>query len=273
MGRFFNSKGQGLVEFALLLGFVAAVFGFSKTGLLEAAGSVFEPAAVILGAVDHHRTFDVEPGIAAVIAIQANGNYHSGNAGANNINYERGMMRSGWVDQFPNDASEPEIAKLYTELGATQWTIYTGVNTKNMYAMKPTKGKLYMGEKGMFWTVQELSTLGLTSFSTAESYNYSNELVLQYFYSSYTHKYYVVKSRVWLNQRDTTNHIALGGLHVQHQKPAGYFVEGCLDGFDTLLEAKQVFERVRAENGGSVVFLEPDLEHDVSAENHQFDLG
>ena len=272
MQKYLREKGQGLVEFALLLGFCAVVFGGSKLGLLEAAQSVFEPAAKILFAIDHQRTFDVVPGIEAVTAIQTNGHYHQGNAGANNINYERGMMRSGWVDQYAQDASEPEIAKLYTELGATQWTVYTGVNTKNMYSMKPTKGKLYMGEKGMFWTVQELSTLGLTSFSTAESYNYSNELVLQYFYSSFTHKYYVIKSRVWLNQKDTVNHVALGGLHVQHQKPAGYFVEGCLDGFDTLLEAKQLFEKVRAANGGSVVFLQPDLENDVSAEGHQFQL-
>ena len=267
--KYFNSKGQGLVEFALLLGFVAAVFGASKLGLLNAAGSVFEPAVKILGAIDHYRTFDVVPGMNEVLAIQTNGNYQQ-QTGANHIHYLRGQMRSGWVDKFPEDAARPEIAKLYDELGASQWTVYNGLG--GQYYKKPSTKGFYLGDKGIFWTVQDLNAGDMTPFSTAESYNYSIQLVLEYFYSQVTGKYYVIKSHVWLNQADVANHVALGGFHQQFYKPAGYFVDGCTEGFDTLLEAKQLFERVRKENGGSVIFEEPDLEHDVSAQNHEFKL-
>lgn len=271
-----NKKGQSIVEFAMLLAFVVVIGLFARDGgLLDAVGSVFGPAANVLESVDHYRTFDVEPSIDSVIAIQTNGNYKSGNAGANNVNYERGMMRSGWVDKYPTDAAQPEIAKLYEELGATQWTVYTGAG-KNAYTAnlatlpKSDDGKIYYGDKGIMWTVQELGDAGLTPNNAQEGINYSNELVLQYFYSTVTHKYYVIKSRVWVNQKDTANGVALGGFHQQQTKPPGYFVDGCLDGFDTLLEAQKVFERVRKENGGSVVFPQADPERDVSAENHKF---
>lgn len=274
MKKILCCKGQSIVEFALLLAFVFVAFGLTKSGLLNAVGSVFDPAAYVLEKVDHYRTFDVAPSIDSVIAIQANGNYQHGNAGANNVNYLRGMMRSSWVDEYSTDAAQPNIANLYDELGATQWTVYTGAGngyTASLATLpKPTDGKIYKGDKGIMWTVQELGDAGLTASSETEGINYSNELVLQYFYSTETHKYYVIKSRVWVNQKDTANHIALGGFHQQQTKPAGYFVDGCLDGFDTLLEAQEVFERVRMENGGSVVFLEADPERDVSAQDHVF---
>ena len=267
-----NEKGQGLVEFALCLAFVACIFGFSKLGLLQAAESVFDPSAVILGAVDHHRTFDVVPSIENVLAIQANGHYQESTAGANHVNYLRGQMRSGWVDKHPEDIdNNPDIAKLYNEMGATQWTVYNGLG--GQYYSKPSNKGFYLGDKGIFWTVQELYGKDLTPHSLKENENYSEELVLEYFYAQATGRYYVIKSHVWVNQGDVANHVALGGFHQQYMKPAGYFVDGCVDGFATLLEAKQLYERVRAENGGSVIFAEPDLEHDVSAQNHEFKLN
>ena len=260
----------------MLLAFVAVVFMLPSSGLLDAVGSVFGPAAYVLEKVDHYRTFDVAPSIDSVIAIQTNENYQHGNAGANNVNYLRGMMRSSWVDEYPTDAAQPDIANLYDELGATQWTVYTGagdVYTTSLATLpKPgDKKSIYRGDKGIMWTVQELGDLHITAFNSQEGINYSNELVLQYFYSTETHKYYVIKSRVWVNQQDTANHIALGGFHQQQTKPAGYFVDGCLDGFDTLLEAQKLFERVRKENGGSVVFPEAGAD-DVSAQNHMFTI-
>lgn len=264
-----NEKGQGLVEFALCLAFVACIFGFSKLGLLQAAESVFEPSAVILGAVDHNRTFDVLPSIADIRIMQYNGNYQI-QTGANHIHYNRGQIRSGWVDKHPEDVARPEIARLYDELGASQWTFYNGLGS--VYVNKPSTKGLYRGDQGLMWTVQDLKMGDLHAFSTSEDYNYSIELVLEYLYSTITGRYYVIKSHVWLNQADVANHIAIGGFHQQYGKPAGYFVDGCVDGFATLLEAKQVFERVREENGGSVIFAEPDLEHDISAQNHEWKL-
>lgn len=268
--RKFWEKGQGLVEFALLLGFVAAVFAASKTGLLNAAGSVFGPAAEVLGAVDHYRTFDVMPSIEDIMVMQYNGNYQT-QVGANHIHYNRGQIRSGWVDVHPEDAARPEVAKLYNELGASQWTLYNGLGT--MYKDQPHTGGFYNGDKGLFWTVEDLYGKGLVLNSTSENVNYSKQLVLQYFYSTVTGRYYVIKSHVWMNQGDVSNHIALGGLHQAYGKPPGYFVEGCTDGFATLMEAKVLFERVREENGGSVIFANPDLEHDTSAKDHRFNLN
>ena len=269
MMRYLNQKGQGLVEFALLLAFCAAVFGLSKAGLLEAAASVFEPSAVILGEVDHQRTYDVVPSIEAVLSIQKNGNYQE-QTGANHIHYNRGQIRSSWVDKHPEDAAIPAIANLYDEVGASQWTVYNGLG--GSYFKKPSTKGFYLGDKGIFWTVQELHGKDLTPHSLKENENYSEELILEYFYAQATGRYYVIKSHVWVNQGDTSNHIALGGFHQQYLKPPGYFVDGCTDGFATLLEAKQLYERVRKENGGSVIFAEPDLEHDISAANHEFKL-
>ena len=69
MKKYLSCKGQSLVEFALLLAFVACVFAVPKSGLLDAIGSVFDPAAKVLGAIDHYRTFDVVPGMNEVLAI------------------------------------------------------------------------------------------------------------------------------------------------------------------------------------------------------------
>ena len=269
MKKYLSCKGQSLVEFALLLAFVACVFAVPKSGLLDAIGSVFDPAAKVLGAIDHYRTFDVIPAIEVIMVMQYNGNYQQ-QTGANHIHYNRGQIRSGWVDKHPEDVVRPEIAKLYNELGASQWTLYNGLG--GVYRNKPHTGGFYSGDKGLFWTVQELSTAGLTINSLKENYNYSKELVLQYFYSTVTGRYYVIKSHVWMNQGDTGNHIALGGLRQAYQKPSGYFVDGCTDGFATLLEAKALFERVRTENGGSVVFPTPDTEHDINANDYLFDV-
>ena len=181
------------------------------------------------------------------------------------MNYKRGVIRSGWVDKFEEDANRTEIKNLRDEIGASQWSYLNGIG--NAYKDKPSSSGYYRGDVGLYWTTDTLKISMLTSQSTAESSNYSKELVLQYFYSTITGKYYVIKNYAWVNQGDVGNHIALSGFHQQYNKPAGYFVEGCVDGFDTLADAKELFEKIRKENGYSVVFYPGafNLENDVYA--------
>lgn len=272
--KFLNyRKGQGIVEFAMVLAFVAAIGLFARDGgLQDAIVQLFEPAAKILRAVDHHSTYDVAESVEKIKSIQKNGNYSYNNT-SNGIHYNRGMIRSGWVDKTAGTAKDDtqitEIKNLYDELGATQWSYLNGLG--NNYKSTPSNKGLYTGDVGIYWTVEVLSQHTITANGIKEKENYSKELVLQYFYSSVTKKYYVIKSYVWINQGDVDNRIALGGLHQHWEKPAGYFVEGCVDGFDTFAEAKELFERARRENGYSVIFDLSDVENngsDVSAANY-----
>ena len=253
LSRFlFSNKGQSVVEFSLILAFVAVIsYGAIKTGILDSLRGLYPPAEKVLYAVDHYRSYDVPLVISDIESIQANGNYSEG-GGANRMEYTRGVIRSGWVEKFEEDYNLSEIKNLRDEVGATQWSYLNGVGSA--YKDEPTYGNYYRGDVGLYWTTETLRMSTLTAHSTSEGYNYSNELVLQYFYSTKTKKYYVIKNYVWVNQGDTVNHIALTGLHILSNKPSGYFVEGCYEGFDTLAEAKELFERVRSENGYSVIF-------------------
>lgn len=253
MKFFRKSKGQSIVELAVLLGFVASIsYCVTNSGLLDSVAALYQPAAKILRAVDHYRTYNIPVAIREIEEIQSNGNYNESSAGANHMNYKRGVIRSGWVDKFEDDANRTEIKNLRDELGASQWSYLNGIGSA--YQNKPSSKGYYRGDVGLYWTTDTLKDSMLTSQSTSESSNYSKELVLQYFYSTITGKYYVIKNYAWVNQGDLNNHIALSGFHQQYNKPAGYFVEGCVDGYDTFADAKEVFEQVRKNNGYSVVF-------------------
>ena len=254
-----NNKGQGLVGYAIIITF-AIVAGFltRNGGLLAATRSLFEPTKVVLAEIDHHRTHGVVPAIQEIIKLQTNGHYQVKNS-SNCVHYLRGMMRSGWVEQYEEDyQNSPEIKNLYDEIGARQWSYLNGLgqnynNNKNLEKpnlMLLSNGKyndkagMYIGDQGLYWTVQDLTSYAMLLNNTAEKNNYSFQLVLQYFYSTITNRYYVIKSHVWLNQGDVANHITLGGLHQHYGKPPGYFV-GSTDGYATLGEAKVVYENER----------------------------
>lgn len=271
-----NKNGQALVEFAIILAFVTFVGYIAKSGLMPAAGALFIPTEKVLAEIDHRRTYDVAQAIKEIESIATH--YKQGN-GANKQDYRRGMVRSGWVEGNAVDSQITELKRLYDEVGARQWSYLTGdgdnyykcVSYQKTYQLANGKPDLkyavhntnqdagmYIGDKGLYWTVQDLTESKMQLYNSYnEKHNFSKQLVLQYFYSSWTHKYYVIKSYVWLNQGDVGNRIALAGLHQLYYKPAGYFVEGCMEGFETLAEAKELFEKVRLENGGSVVF-DPD---------------
>lgn len=298
-----NNKGQGLVEFSVILCFVIFLGIYGKDAMY-AAGGLLNPTASILKEIDHHRTYDVVPAIGEIESIlddpEKRKNYQEGN-GANNADWRRGMMRSGWIERIESEEDYnklTEIKNLADEVGAVQWSYLSGRGDnyqnqktynweKNTYELigyqskykKANSGNydlmyavnnlddnagMYIGDRGLYWTVQDLTRKELKrkevyditgkNVTDAEMYNYSQEVVLQYFYSYYTNKYYVIKSHVWMNNVDVGNNIAIGGLHQHYFKPAGYFVEGCTEGFSTLAEAKEVFEKVRAANNYSIVF-------------------
>ena len=221
-----NNKGQDVVEFAIILAFAVFVGILAKDELMTAAGALLEPTKVVLAEIDHHRTYGVEAAIGQIESIQQNNaHYYEGN-GANKMDWRRGMIRSGWVDKFEDDAKLSEIRNLYDEVGASQWSYLNGLGNNYNKQNKKSVGNpaidagMYWGDKGLYWTNQDLTQYPLTTNSLSEKNNYALELVLQYFYSSYTKRYYVIKSHVWINQGDTTNNIALAALHQIYHKPA-----------------------------------------------------
>lgn len=256
-----SCKGQSLVEFALLFGFVAFVL-LGASGFKDAVAGLYPPGVEELRRIDDFKAYDVQVAVRDIESFQENGHY-SVAATANQMHYKRGYIRSGWVDKFSDDASREEMVRLHDELGASQWTYLN--NKGSVYFDVPTSKGYYRGDIGLYWTTDTLKSSMLTSFNTAESSNYSKELVLQYFYSSITGRYYVIKSHVWVNQGDVANHIALSGLHQTYKKPAGYFVDGCVDGFASVVEAKAVFEEARKDNGYSVIFSDGPSDGDLFA--------
>jgi hypothetical protein len=243
-------KGQAIVEYAIILAFVAAIGLYANdSGITTAVYNAIEPTEQELMRIDHRRDYDVTASILDIISIQSHRQYHEGNTN-DKRDVIRGMIRSGWVDDN-EDSQIEKIKELKNEVGATQWSYLNGMG-KNYRETENGNG-IYRGDVGLYWVTEELSMDMFTINSFVQKKNYSLELVLQYFYSEKTHKYYVIKSYVWVNQLDVENRIALGGLHKHWDKPQG-IVMGNQDGYDTLKEAVEVYEALREENDGSIVF-------------------
>ena len=297
-----NNKGQGLVEFGIVLAFLVFL-GIYGREAMYATDVLFERTAPVLREIEHHRTYDVSVPIKEVLSKESfyRAYGESGLSGEGNssgkIHWMRGMIRSGWIEKegHETDAENQYIKELSDELGASQWSYLNGLG-QNYYAQKyydEEKKKwigyghntidnldlmyavnnldddagMYIGDMGLYWTVQPLGSKDLHPVSNHEKQNYSAEFVLQYFYSTYTERYYVILGQVWIQQGDVYNRVNLGGLHQQYFKPAGYFVNGCVDGFATLAEAKELFEEVRRNNGYDVIFSEVG-ENDICAADY-----
>ena len=243
-------KGQSIVEYTLILAFVA-VLGISANndGIINSIYNTIEPTEQELMRIDHRRDYDVSESILDIISIQSHRQYHEGNSN-DKRDVIRGMIRSGWVDDN-EDAEIEKIKELKTEVGATQWSYLNGMG--NNYRNTENGNGIYRGDVGLYWVTEELSMDMFTVNSTVQKKNYSLELVLQYFYSEQTHRYYVIKSYVWVNQKDVANRIALGGLHKHWDKPTG-IIMGNQNGYSTLKEAVDLYELLKEENDDSIVF-------------------
>ena len=170
--------------------------------MMDALYTLYPPGVKVLREIDHFRNYDVNVAIRDIESFQKNGHYQVA-ASANQMHYNRGYIRSGWVDKFAEDANREEMVRVRDELGAAQWTYLN--NLGSVYSDKPDSNHYYRGDIGIYWTTDTLRASDVTSHGTSEKSNYSNELVLQYFYSTLTNKYYVIKNYVWVNQGDVAN--------------------------------------------------------------------
>lgn len=238
-----RAKGQNMVEYALMLAIVVGIgWGiYDQAGLSGSIKGVFSEAGSLLedASKAEKAAFDIKPSIAKLKSLYSKYILDDGHMNAGDHNTKRGILMDTWLD--PEDQNCSDIAKLSSELGAKQWTYYHGVGPK--YPNSISKESV-----GLYWSTEDLSNAQLT---TAPSENYSNESVLSYYYDGSS--YYVVKNRVWMDQKQYNNEKpGLASKGYEYGKPPAEIV-GNESGYRTYAEAQQAFkEAVSANPGGSV---------------------
>ena len=238
-----RAKGQNMVEYALMLAIVVGIgWGiYDQAGLADSIKGVFADAGGLLGHASkgEKAAFDIQPSIDKLKALYEKSNYGNVHMQASDINTNRGILMDGWLD--PEDQNRSDIAKLSSELGATQWTYYHGEGPK--YPNSISKDSV-----GLYWSTEDLSKASLKGSTD----NYSNQSVLSYYYDGSS--YYVMKNRVWMDQMQY-NHgqPALASKGREYGKPAAEIV-GSPSGYSTYAEAQQAYETAKRGNGNSVVF-------------------
>ena len=103
---------------------------------------------------------------------------------------------------------------------------------------------------GLYWSTDDLSNAQLT---TTSDKNYSNESVLSYYYDG--SNYYVVKNRVWMDQKQYNNNgqPGLASKGNEYGKPAAEIV-GSPSGYSTYAEAQQAYKDAVSANPGGFIF-------------------
>ena len=241
-----RAKGQNMVEYALMLAIIVGIgwgiydqvdLSGSIKGVFSDAGSLLEDASKA-----EKAAFDIQPSIDKLKSLCSSSNYNlgNGNMNAGDHNTNRGILMDTWLDV--KDRYDTDIAKLTSELGATQWTYYHGEGPK--YPNSISKESV-----GLYWSTENLSNAQLT---TALPENYSNESVLSYYYDGTN--YYVMKNRVWMDQKQYNNEKpGLASKGYEYGKPAAEIV-GSKRGYSTYAEAQQAYEKEKRGNDNSVVF-------------------
>ena len=240
-----RAKGQNMVEYALMLAIVVGIgWGiYDQAGLAGSIKGVFSDAGSLLedASKAEKAAFDIKPSIDKLKSLCSNSNYNlgNGNMNAGDHNTNRGILMDGWL--YPEDQNCSDIAKLSSELGATQWTYYHGEGPK--YPNSISRDSV-----GLYWSTEDLSKAQLTGASD----NYSNESVLSYYYDGSS--YYVMKNRVWMDQKQYNDgQPALASKGSEYGKPAAEIV-GSPSGYSTYAEAQQAYEKEKRENNNGVVF-------------------
>lgn len=222
-----SQKGQDLVEYALMLAIIIGIgWGiYSQTGVADSIKNVFGNASSLM---ETAKKQGVNPNLDEIVQhireLQSKKEYSSGDLNKG-INYNRGIIQSGWLTA----EDDSTIGKLVSELDATMWTYYNGLNT--------APNKLGSDGGGLYWTTEDLSS-GLTPEGKT---GYSKETVLSYRYDPSTGKYSVIKNHVWLNQigRDGKfNHNALAQEPAEFNKPPATLIGTS----DTYEGAKKIYE-------------------------------
>lgn len=233
-----RAKGQNMVEYALMLAIVVGIgWGiYDQAGLASSVKGVFADAGGLLehASKGEKAAFDIQPSIDKLKALYEKYNRGNGFMQAGDKNTSRGILMDTWL--YDTDRNDTDIAKLTSELGATQWTYYHGKGPKY-------PNSISSDSVGLYWSTEDLSKAQLTGD------NYSNESVLSYYYDG--SRYYVMKNRVWMDQKPY-NHgqPGLASKGREYGKPAAEIVGS----YSTYAEAQQAYEKAKKDNKNSVVF-------------------
>lgn len=235
-----SQKGQGLVEYALMLAIIIGIgWGiYSQTGVADSIKNVFGNASCLMETAKKNTgTVDMEAIIDRIIEKETN---YLG--GAYGMGYNRGLIQSSWLTGA--DKEDSTIGKLASELDATMWTYYNGQN--------PNK-RGYLENGVLYWTTENLDSESLTPNANTPGNNWSKETVLSYRYDRDTGKYSVIKNHVWLDQPgfDGQKHNGLAQLKEEYRKPAGTTLG---PSYSTYAEAQKAYETAKRNNNNSVVF-------------------
>ena len=237
-----RAKGQNMVEYALMLAIVVGIgWGiYDQAGLADSIKGIFGDAGNLISTASkgEKSAFDIQPSIETLKSLIPK--YRKvGHMEAGDQNTNRGILMDGWLD--PEDQNRSDIAKLSSELGATQWTYYHGEGPK--YPNSISEDSV-----GLYWSTEDLSKASLKGSPD----NYSNQSVLSYYYDGSS--YYVMKNRVWMDQKQYNDgQPALASKGSEYGKPAAEIV-GSPSGYSTYAEAQQAYETAKRGNGNSVVF-------------------
>lgn len=240
-----RAKGQNMVEYALMLAIVVGIgWGiYDQVGLAGSIKGVFSDAGSLLedASKAEKAAFDIKPSIEKLKSLIQKYS-KDGQMEARDQNTNRGILMDTWLND--TDRKDIDIAKLTSELGAKQWTYYHGEGPK--YPNSISKESV-----GLYWSTENLSKAQLT---TASPDNYSKESVLSYYYDGSS--YYVMKNRVWMDQKQYQYNHGQPGLASkgsEYGKPAAEIV-GSRKGYSTYAEAQQAFKDAVSDNQGSFVF-------------------
>ena len=238
-----RAKGQNMVEYALMLAIVVGIgWGiYDQAGLASSVKGVFADAGGLLAHASkgEKAAFDIQSSIDKLKALYEKYNLGNGHMQAGDKNTNRGILMDTWLDD--TDRNDTDIAKLTSELGATQWIYYHGEGPK--YPNSISRDSV-----GLYWSTEDLSKAQLTESPD----NYSNESVLSYYYDGSS--YYVMKNRVWMDQKQyNIGQPGLASKGREYGKPAAEIV-GSPSGYSTYAEAQQAYEKEKIGNDNSVVF-------------------
>lgn len=239
-----RAKGQNMVEYALMLAIVVGIgWGiYDQAGLAGSIKGVFTDAESLLehASKGEKAAFDIQPSIDKLKELISNYNHGNVPMSAGDQNTNRGILMDFWLDD--TDKKDADIAKLTSELGAKQWTYYHGEGPKY-------PNSISSDSVGLYWSTEDLSKASLTESPD----NYSKESVLSYYYNG--SNYYVMKNRVWMDQKQYNNNgqPGLASKGNEYGKPPAEIV-GNASGYRTYAEAQQAFKDAVSDNGGSFIF-------------------
>ena len=238
-----RAKGQNMVEYALMLAIVVGIgWGiYDQAGLAGSIKGVFTDAESLLehASKGEKAAFDIQPSIDKLKELISNYNHGNVPMSAGDQNTNRGILMDFWLDD--TDKKDADIAKLTSELGATQWTYYHGEGPKYQ------NGSISEDSVGLYLSTEDLSKAQLTPSDK----NYSNESVLSYYYDG--SNYYVVKNRVWMDQKPyNKGQPGLASKGNEYGKPAAEIVGN--KGYSTYAAAQQAYKDAVSANPGGFIF-------------------